>query len=105
MNAMTIKIIGGCAAFAVVVIALVGIKDGRNATAPSDSTVVVAPEKIHSSDWYLAHRDVLKVDEQRCVGNASTISAAACQNVKEAVGELDNSNFQSLLQQDQKSNN
>lgn len=105
MNAMTIKIIGGCAALAVVVIALVGIKDGRNATAPSGSTVVVTPEKIHSSDWYLAHRDVLKVDEQRCVGNASTISAEACQNVKEAVGEIDNSNFQTLLQQDQKSNN
>jgi hypothetical protein len=105
MNAMTIKIIGGCAALVVVVIAVVGIRSGGNGMAPSNSSAVVVPETIHTSDWYLAHQDVLKVDEQRCVGNASTISPAACQNVKEAVGEIDNSNFQTLLQQDQKSNN
>jgi hypothetical protein len=104
MNAMTIKVITGCAAIAVGVAAVVDIGHFGSSPAPVEPVVVVAPDVIHTADWYLAHRDVLKVDEQRCVGNASTISPAECQNVREAVSEVDNNNFQNLLQQEKNSN-
>ena len=104
MNATTIKIITGCAVLAVGVVAVVGIGHFGSSPAPVMPVVVVAPEVIHTTDWYLAHRDVLTLDEQRCVGNASSISPAACQNVREAVSEVDNNNFQNLLQQEKNSN-
>ena len=43
---------------------------------------------IHSAEWYVAHPDVLKVDEQRCAGNAATIPQAACQNAASADAQL-----------------
>lgn len=47
-----------------------------------------SPPVIHSAEWYVAHPDVLKVDEQRCAGNAATIPQAACQNVASADAQL-----------------
>jgi hypothetical protein len=105
MNALTIKIITGCAAIAIGVIAIVGLGYFRKFHPPSISVVVTTPEVIHAADWYLVHRDALKVDEQRCAGNASNISPAACQNVRDAVSEVDYSNFQNLLQQEKTSKN
>jgi hypothetical protein len=104
MNPTTIKIVAGCVVLVVVSVIVVGRGYLGNAPAPVMSALIATPAVIHTSDWYLAHRDVLKVDEQRCVGDAASIAPAACQNVSEAVSEIDNSNFQTLLQQDQNSN-
>lgn len=103
MNLLTIKIMTGCAAIAIGVVAVVGIGHFGRSPSPATPAVVVIPEVIHTADWYLAHRDVLKVDEQRCAGDAANISPAACQNVREAVSEVDNNNFQNLLQQEKNS--
>jgi hypothetical protein len=47
-----------------------------------------SPPVIHSAEWYVAHPDVLQVDEQRCAGNATTIPQAACQNAASADAQL-----------------
>jgi hypothetical protein len=105
MHALTMKIITGCAAVAVGVVALVSVE--RFVRAPSPSTpsavapaVIVPHEVIHTSAWYLAHRDALKVDEGRCAGDAASIAPLACRNVNEAVQDVDQANVQNLLQQD-----
>jgi len=46
-----------------------------------------APE-IHTAAWYVAHPDVLKVDEQRCAGDAATLPQAACQNIASADAQV-----------------
>ena len=51
------------------------------------SRVTLTPE-VHSAAWYLHHPDILKQDEQRCAGNAGTMTPAACQNVASADAEL-----------------
>jgi hypothetical protein len=48
----------------------------------------------------LGHRDALKMDETRCVGDAANIAIPACKNVNEAIQEVDQSNVRNLLQQD-----
>ncbi len=48
----------------------------------SVSINVPAPpsETVHTADWYVAHPDVLKVDDARCGGDAASIPQTACQN-------------------------
>ncbi len=60
--------------------------------AGSPVEAVVNPESpppiVHSGAWYVAHPDVLKTDEQRCAGDAATMTQAACQNVASADAQL-----------------
>jgi hypothetical protein len=79
-------VIGGCGAFYLIV--------DRSHTdhsisqpRPEISQVMLAPE-VHSAAWYVRHPDVLKQDEQRCAGNAGTMTPAACQNVASADAQL-----------------
>jgi len=60
-------------------------------TSTSEPVVIIQPtppSTIHSAEWYVAHPDVLKVDERRCAGDASTMTPAACQNVASADTQL-----------------
>jgi hypothetical protein len=79
---------------AVVVIGRVGLR--QHATTP---IVTVVPETIHTADWYLAHRDVLAIDEKRCERDAASIPMAACENVAAAVKDVDTDNAMNALQQ------
>jgi hypothetical protein len=60
--------------------------------AESSIQAVVSPATpsatFHSAQWYVAHPSVLKADEQRCAGDASTMTQAACQNVASADVQL-----------------
>ncbi len=49
---------------------------------------VLPPPQIHSAAWYVKHPDILKQDEQRCAGDAATMTPAACQNVASADARL-----------------
>jgi hypothetical protein len=63
----------------------------RQQTGPSETIAInqpPPPPTIHSAEWYVAHPDVLKVDEQRCAGDASAMTLAACQNVASADTQL-----------------
>lgn len=51
------------------------------------------PPIVHSAAWYVAHLDVLKADEQRCAGDAATITQAACQNVASADAQLASADY------------
>ena len=42
------------------------------------------PQAVHTADWYVAHRDILKADDARCGGDAASIPQAACQNAATA---------------------
>jgi hypothetical protein len=98
MRVLTIKVIvGASAALGIAAVLFIG-HFGR---APSSNSAItaVAPEVIHTSDWYLAHRDVLAVDEKRCAGDAAGISHDACQNVSNAVSQINYNNVQNLLGQ------
>jgi hypothetical protein len=61
-----------------------------NATAPGAPGVSLAvpPELVHTAAWYVAHPDIAKQDEDRCGGDAASISPAACQNVASAEQQL-----------------
>lgn len=61
-----------------------------NSAAPDGQGVnlVVPPELVHTADWYVAHPDIAKQDEDRCGGDAASISPAACQNVASAEQQL-----------------
>lgn len=54
---------------------------------PGKITTITVPA-IHTADWYVAHPDVLKEDEHKCAGDASSMSAAACQNASSADARL-----------------
>lgn len=49
---------------------------------------VPPPTVVHSAAWYVTHPDVLKADEQRCAGDAATMTQAACQNIASADAQL-----------------
>jgi hypothetical protein len=51
-------------------------------------SLVVPPEPVHTAAWYVAHPDNAKQDEDRCGGDAASISPAACQNVASAEQQL-----------------
>jgi hypothetical protein len=60
-------------------------------TGMSEQVIIIQPPPppaIHSAAWYVAHPEVLKVDEQRCAGDASAMTPAACQNVASADTQL-----------------
>lgn len=103
MKPLTLKILAGCGmAFGVAVVIIIGHL-GRVSTPTATSTMAV-PDVVHTSDWYLAHRDVLTADEKRCAGDAASISPAACQNVNNAVSQINYSNVQNMLNQAATSN-
>lgn len=55
----------------------------------SQGTIAAATAPvIHTADWYVAHPGVLKVDEHRCAGDASSMTPAACQNAASADARL-----------------
>lgn len=98
MSPITTKVLVCCGiatgVAAVIIIGHVGI--GQHS---KPAVVIVAPETVHTSDWYLAHRDILAADEKRCAGDAASISPAACQNVATAAKEVDSDNVMNALQQ------
>jgi len=60
-------------------------------TGMSEQVIIIQPPPppaTHSAEWYVEHPDVLKVDERRCAGDASTMTPAACQNVASADTQL-----------------
>ena len=61
--------------------------------APESITTLPAPV-VHTADWYVAHPDVLKVDEHKCAGDASSMTPAACQNTASADARLSVLQFQ-----------
>lgn len=103
MKPLTIKIIAGSGlAIGIAMVIIIG-HFGRAPTSNVPYTAVT-PEVVHTSDWYLAHRDVLAADEKRCAGDAASISPAACQNVNNAVNQINYSNVQNMLNQAATSN-
>lgn len=62
----------------------------NNSSIDRQSVVVpaLAPSQIHSAAWYVKHPNILKQDEQRCAGDAATMTPAACQNVASADAQL-----------------
>jgi hypothetical protein len=59
-----------------------------SALAPPAFEATDVPPIAHTVAWYMAHPDILKRDEQRCAGDAATISQAACQNVASADAQV-----------------
>lgn len=103
MKPVTLKIIVSCGmALGIAVVVIVGHFD--KTPAPTSPLSTSAPEVIHTSDWYLSHRDVLAVDEKRCAGDTDSISPVACQNVNNAVSQLNYNNAESMLNQAATSN-
>ena len=104
MKPLTIKIIAGCGmALGIAMVIIIGHL-GRTPTSNAPY-MAVTPEVVHTSDWYLAHRDVLAADEKSCAGDAASISPVACQNVNNAVSQINYSNVQNMLNQAATSNN
>jgi hypothetical protein len=90
INALTTKLSIGLLAIVVGGGGAALVYQDRSSPFGSSSTVVaiVAPEAVHTADWYVGHPSILKQDEGRCAGDAATISQAACQNVDSADNEL-----------------
>lgn len=79
-------ITAGCGA--VLFIAHESRRPVSSALAPPASVEFAAPPSVHTASWYVAHPDILKQDEQRCAGDAATMSQAACQNVASADAQV-----------------
>ena len=71
-------------------------REGEKAGEPS--TLITSPPAptVHTAAWYVAHPDALKVDSQKCGGDAASMPAAACQNIAAAEEQLVPSQLQSL---------
>ena len=72
------------------VILFSNLSPSHKAGPPVESVVNPGPPPpiVHSAAWYVAHPDVLKTDEQRCAGDAATMTQAACQNAASADAQL-----------------
>lgn len=57
-------------------------------TSPTSPITNTENVDVHTASWYVTHREVLKQDELRCAGDASTISQAECQNAASADDQL-----------------
>jgi len=79
-------VIAGCGGLYLVVIQ----SHTTNSGIQRQSVVVpaLAPSQIHSAEWYVKHPNILKQDEQRCAGDAATMTPAGCQNVASADAQL-----------------
>lgn len=55
-------------------------KTGSHSNAPAQASRTAA--------WYESHPDVMKADEQKCAGDAASISRDQCQNVYAAENAL-----------------
>jgi hypothetical protein len=53
----------------------IGHLTSQNSPIPQTPAVIV-----HTTDWYMAHPDIAKADEERCGNNAGSISVESCQN-------------------------
>lgn len=73
------KRIGICVALAAFTLYGCG-KPGGHSNAP--------PQANRTAEWYEAHPDALKADEQKCAGDAASISRDQCQNVFAAENAL-----------------
>jgi hypothetical protein len=102
INALTMKLSIGILAIVVGGGGAAFVYENHDASPGSSSDVIaiIAPETVHTADWYVGHPDVLKQDEGRCAGDAATISQAACQNVDSADNQLGVSEMQRAAAQD-----
>jgi len=99
INAFSVKVAGfSILVLGAAVVVLIGHSQGPKAPhvepPPSGATPVV-----HTADWYVAHPEVLKEDEKKCAGDASEISAAACQNASSADARLSAIEMQKAAQE------
>ena len=79
-------VIVGCGGLYLVVFP--GHNDNSSIDRQSVVVPALAPSQIHSAAWYVKHPNILKQDEQRCAGDAATMTPAACQNVASADTQL-----------------
>jgi hypothetical protein len=71
---------------AVILIANVGTS--HQGTPTTQIELMPPPPEVHTANWYVAHPNVLKADEQRCAGDAARIPQVACQNAAAADAQL-----------------
>ena len=43
---------------------------------------------VHTATWYVAHPDILRLDEKKCAGDAAEMPPTVCQNVAAADAQL-----------------
>jgi hypothetical protein len=67
-------------------LAIILVERGHQAPSPLPVT--------HTADWYIAHPDVLKLDEAKCIRNDNEISLVNCENVDSADSGLAPSQLQ-----------
>ena len=84
-------VIVGCGGLYLVVFP--GHNDNSSIDRQSVVVPALAPSQIHSAAWYVKHPNILKQDEQRCAGDAATMTPAACQNVASADAQLAGSDY------------
>jgi len=59
----------------------------------------------HTAAWYVAHPNVLQQDENRCSGDAATISRSSCQNAASADEQITEIQMQKAADENNASSN
>jgi hypothetical protein len=83
---LSLIVIAGCGGLYLVVVR--GRTSNSSIQLQSAAVLKMPPPQIHSASWYVKHPDILKQDEQRCAGDAATMTPASCQNAASADAQL-----------------